>query len=272
MAIEFRELSWEDLKPRKVPGAFSTQELSAWGILFMIVLLAGIAFFTIRSMLLTDAELADMFAPANEWLNRCDQECASVINIRRIHGQTTCEGVGNLYRQPPSNHVFQWLLALDDRASYLACPGFPRTLEQLREETAAVFAKREEDLERERKRREEERLRLEKLKPERFGQSLKDGGLERFVTRYDIDENNENIMHITISPLWLVQGSAVQIQTASVLWQKWANIYSPHRPEDASITLTYVNGSFIGSGRHPTELLPVDLTVDPTKEEEDNDE
>ncbi|MFG0266655.1 MAG: hypothetical protein ACF8AM_16135 [Rhodopirellula sp. JB055] len=54
---------------------------------------------------------------------------------------------------------------------------------------------------------------------------------------------------VTVSNGWHYQPYQIRLQIAQNLWQGWANIHSPHKPDSARLSVVVLNDNKVGGSR-----------------------
>ncbi len=242
--VEYNEIKWDDLNKTDKRTALARRvELAGWLIGSILVVGALFSFFPWQDLFLSQSHLEEKYgAQAYAWLNRCDRDCASKVNASYLDAQRSCNALINLSTQENTQYLYEWRLAVDDRATSLGCVGFPQTLEAIHAsaaETKKTLAQAEQSG------RDAEQARLDAEKEQiltRFKQSVADGQLLHLLDQAVLDSTNQNSLRVTVTEDWFQQSAALQQQVADVLWQKWAAIRSPRNPQQAELQLQTASG------------------------------
>lgn len=243
--INYRDIDWDDLGTEKEQSEIAKSE--ARGLVIFIVIALGISFMfeSVRNILLTDPELLAKYTRTYEWLNRCDPECEKLVNVSLLDLQYNCKGLTNWYYEEGRRDIYSWQLAIDDRATFLGCPGFPKEIEQIKEDTQEREQKIEQQIEETRIEREVAQAKLESEKKQRFFMSLKSSGLGRYVVDVQYEEGSNSI-DIVVSSAWDDIQIKLRRQYAQSMWQKWASYNTPTNPSSSRIRILNQIGDLIG--------------------------
>jgi hypothetical protein len=253
-------INWEDLETTDQVERISMMELTGWLIALGIVILLLILSVPFRWMVMSDKEIWEVYSGdavrMYPWMNRCDPLCESKVNAGGLNIQTNCNALEKLFREDRSNDLFEWRLAVDDRATSLGCPNFPKDIEEIRKSSEEDIRKLKEQI---KQVQEERRLRREKEiseQPEHFARSLDDGDLLEIISNYYQDTYDENTMVVVANESWYREPCRLQKQIVQVMWQKWVNIRDPIHPNVPRIRILSPEGDVIG-GSPPAAAYPI---------------
>ncbi len=228
--LQYREVDWDDLGGDEQPQSVSWRKFLVWCFAALFAL-ASILFLLLPGDLrLPPDELAAKYPRSYAWLNRCDMACEQKVNTSYLALQRHCSALDVLFSDHRHPYLFFWRLAVDDRASALGCPGFPRDLRSLRSGAQQAGQTSKSLEEKERGEREQRMLDEQSQKVMRYEQSLAEGRLLQFVSRIVQDPADPGTVTITLAPAWERLPESRRTQMQDVLWQKWAVIYSPANP------------------------------------------
>ena len=243
--IEFKEINW-DLDSIRANPVIRKTEIFIWAIFLIGALILITVFTSVGDMFLTQQQLLNRYTPPYPWLNRCDLDCIENIDTGYLNLQSHCSGLRALYSESQHSNLYDWRLAIDDRATSLSCEGFPKTLDTIATETNESLINNRRELnasQREKVKKLEDYIAHETL---RFEQSLQAGDLTHLVYRFYQDLRDRDTMVITVTDEWSGQTLQMQRQVAQAIWQKWAAIHSPLEFERADIRLITIAGDIIG--------------------------
>ena len=226
--------------------AIQKSEIFIWAIFLIGISILVLVFTPAKDMFLTQQQLLDKYAPLYPWLNRCDMECAGNVDAVYLDLQLHCNGLRALYGESQHSNLYDWRLAIDDRAASLNCAGFPKTLDTIALETRESKNNNYKQL------MDSQREKVKKLEDyiaqeiPRFEQSLIAGDLTHLVSRFYQDIHDSDTMIITFTEEWFDLTSKMQNQISVVIWQKWAVLHSPLKFTKANISFIDINGDEIG--------------------------
>jgi hypothetical protein len=240
------ELSWDDLGDKKEEWHWTMHHTVGAVLICVAIVAAAVLVLPIRDLLSSPAELAEKYPRSPAWLNRCDPGCARRINVSFIENLRSCEGLAKHFNDESRSDLLAWRLAIDDRASSLGCPGFPRTFSSIREGVQIDTSVRLEEEETVRHEREQQALDFAAQEIQRYEQSLQQGGLSQYVDRVIQDPVDRDTLYLTVNNTWHAQPREDRLQLAEVLWQKWAVIHSLLVPTQSSVLLVDSEGALLG--------------------------
>lgn len=163
------------------------------------------------------------------WLNRCDPACQSVLNVSHVGRVTSCIGLQNLFEEPQKNYPTEWKLLVDDRATFLGCSGFPKTMEEIG--ASERLAKQQSSVKASAQEQKAEEIRaIVADKQGRFEESVTESTLRSYIVHSWQSGNNAAEMNIQMSANFIRLPNAKKEQIAGVIWQKWANVYNHQNP------------------------------------------
>lgn len=256
MPQEIGEFDWSGEKEKRHEREVRRTEITGVIMLVIFVTLIGGSFIPFHQLFLSDEEMKKLYTPTFEWLNRCDDTCQANTNPRFLHGITDCDTLTKQYEEHRTNYNIEWRIAVDDRASFVGCPGFPKEMTKITQDgDAAVEAIQERQ---EVARQEKVQIEKDMLSDQmpRYRQSLIEGNVRRFTLKFQQDTVDPETMVVVVSDMWLRQNEYLRRQIAEVLWQKWANIRSPLDPEKVRLMLVDASGKRVG-GSPETTALPI---------------
>jgi hypothetical protein len=241
--LEYKEVNWDDPDVVKQLGKIHRSSVLAWilGFSFFVLLVAIVAL--PGRLFLSASDLALQEQRRYNWLNRCDRSCEKGLQLSFLHQQKSCAGLEALYGETVHSRLFYWRLALDDRASSLGCPSFPKPLSQIRAESRQALDAASERRMEHRTEGEEAMRRAQEQVFERYLQSLQEGGLSRFVS--SVEQDDFRVL-VVLSDRWEALADTRKQTMADALWQKWASIVSPRNLQKAQITLFSASGATLG--------------------------
>lgn len=261
MPQEMGEFDWDGKKEEQHRREIRRVEIV--GVVMFFVIVGGVVslFIPFGDLFLTDEELAERYEFTHEWVNRCDEECRQHVNMRFVNALTDCEGLSKQYQMNRNNYLLDWRLAIDDRGASLGCEGFPKDMRTIVADTEATLQAEQQQLEVARIKEEEKERDREQSQWPLYRQSLRDGDVQKYVTKFQQDESDPSTMVIVVSNVWLIQNELLRKQIAEVMWQKWVNVRDPFAPESVRIRLLHPEGGVIG-GSPPEAARPIWIKTD----------
>ena len=243
--IDYREVDWDHLETTHEQGDVAKTE--AAGLVILAIILIGLSFFfePVRNMFLSDAQLLEKYARRYPWLNRCDLNCEQLVDVTIIDLQYQCQTLTRWYYEEGGRDIYSWQLAIDDRATYLGCPGFPKEIQQIKQDVVVREEKEQARQEEVQAERAAEQRALEVKQQERFAENLRSANLSRFVVSLNHPEGSSTI-EITMNANWNQLSSDVRRKYGQSMWQQWVAVYAPSDPRRARIRILNAFGVPIG--------------------------
>lgn len=241
----FGEIEWSAIEDGVITNELvkTERKFTFYAIIIVIGLLALIPF---TSFLVSEEELRSAYITEYNWLNQCNANCQSKVDLEFLDKSRNCEALTSLYAQPHDNFAVEWGYAINDRATSLGCPGFPKGQEQVKTETKQVAKVQAEKIDAQQSSRRQKLLEELNSKQPRFATSITDGNLGQYVADSYQDSQNEGTMIIIMTPVWENILQRKRLQLARAIWQKWVNIYNPSSPDSSFIQLRNSSGALIG--------------------------
>jgi hypothetical protein len=248
------ELSWQDLGESKASSWEWTWHHTIGAVLIVCTVLStAVLVLPIRDLLSSPATLALKYTRTPAWLNRCDEACARTLHVAYLDGQQHCSALTQLWQEENHADVLAWRLAIDDRASFLGCPGFPRSLADMRAGVVNDAQDRRDQEESVRFQREQESLDAAVQTVQRYERSLSEGDLSQYVERSAQDPIDRNMLFVTVTTPWLELPRDQRLRITETLWQKWAIISTPADPWESSVMFVNSEGALLGEAPSGSE-------------------
>ncbi len=244
--IQFQNINWDNLERDATPEEVKHIEKRGWAMTFAVVLAVLSVGIVVREMMLTQTEILSVYSETIPWVNRCSKACQEQVNIGYLESVDECTALQQLYDQEAENQLLNWRQAVDDRASYMGCAGFPKTQATIEEDTRIVLEKQQAQREEAIRVQVEETRKHEAAKLPRFEQAVFEGELKKFILQTERDEQNPLLMRVTLKANWFTQKQSLQEQMATVMWQKWVNVAAPRSPESVRLQFLAPDGYVVG--------------------------
>jgi hypothetical protein len=243
--IDYREVDWDNPGTEQEQQAVAKTEAGGIIILAVLLLLGTLIFEPVRNIFLSEEQLLRKYARRYEWLNRCDEQCEQLVDTSIINLQVHCQTLTRWYYEEGRRDILSWQLAIDDRATFLGCPGFPKEIEEIKRDVAVRAEQVQEQIEEARAEQEIEQRAREAAQPERFAESIRSGALADYVLDLDHPDGSHQL-DILVTAAWETLPERLRRQYAEALWQKWAGIHAPRDFGSARIRLLNPAGTVIG--------------------------
>lgn len=255
-----QEFDWSGEDEKRHAREVRRTEIMGIALFTILVVGLGAVFIPFNQLFLTEEEMQEMYTPSFEWINRCDEQCILNCNPRFLDTITSCATLAKEYQIERQNYNVDWRIAIDDRASFLGCEGFPKDMDTILADGQAAVAAIEA---RQRKIREEKEAlqrEQESQQSDRFRQSLIDGSIRKYTLKFQQDPSDQDTMIIVVSNTWLRESQFLRRQIAEVFWQKWANIRNPLNTDSVRIRLLNSDNEEVG-GSPQLSALPIWVTT-----------